>query len=75
MWNETSLTWLVDGAPYAVRTAGQPPSLFLPPAPMYLILNTAIAPWVKGGVDFTDTVFHYIDAVRVFACDSAGGCM
>ena len=38
--------------------AGVPPSLFLPPSPMYLILNTAIAPWVKPGVDFTALWFN-----------------
>eukprot|EP00045_Choanoeca_perplexa_P007538 m.69249 g.69249 ORF g.69249 m.69249 type:complete len:277 (-) comp14111_c0_seq1:2186-3016(-) len=71
-WDESSITFLVDGVAYANVTAtspgnpgGQHPQF--PPNPMYLILNTAIGgPW--PGPPSSDTVFpvyHRIDYVRV----------
>lgn len=65
-WNATALSWFVDGEHVITRTAGEPRSLFMPPSPMYLILNTAVAWWFKSPPTWADTVYFRIDSVRVF---------
>ena len=66
VWTQTTITWLVDGAPYVTRVAGMPANLFLPLTPMYLILNTAVAYWFKPPPAWTEEVFFRVDWVRVY---------
>jgi hypothetical protein len=65
-WNETAISWFVDDVHVFTRASGQPSSLFLPPVPMYLILNTAVAYWFKVPPTWTETVFFRIDWVRIY---------
>ncbi len=81
-WNASALSWFVDDVHVFTRTHGQPSSLFLPPAPMYmprlpalkmchnlrryLILNTAVAWWFKLPPSWTNDVFFRIDWVRIY---------
>jgi beta-glucanase (GH16 family) len=70
-WDSSSIRWFVDENLVFARTPGQPSSLFLPPAPMYLILNSAVAYWFKELPEWKDEVFFRIDYVRIFERRSA----
>jgi beta-glucanase (GH16 family) len=71
-WNATSLSWFVDGQHVITRTTGDPTSLFMPPAPMYLILNTAVAWWFKTPPTWSQDVYFRIDSVRVYERTAPG---
>jgi len=66
-WTSTQITWYVDGVEAYRRTAGVPESLFLPPGPMYLILNTALTPWADPDLDSGLPQYYAID--RVTLCE------
>jgi len=65
-WTESDIRWFVDDVHVFTRVRGQPSSLFLPPVPMYLILNTAVAYWFKPPPAWTEEVFFRVDWVRVY---------
>ena len=65
-WTESHIRWFVDDVHVFTRVRGQPSSLFLPPVPMYLILNTAVAYWFKLPPAWTEEVFFRVDWVRVY---------
>lgn len=66
-WTASNVKWFVDDELFHERTAGNPPSLLLPSAAMYTILNTALAgddEWPPNNI----TRFpqrHDIDYVRI----------
>lgn len=63
-WREGVLEWYIDGAlKRHVRKAGSPSSLFTPPGPMYMILNTALTPWASATEDSGLPLEHIIDRV------------
>ena len=45
-WNASHMTWAIDDVPYVSRAKDDPPGLFVPSWPLYIILNTAISPYV-----------------------------
>lgn len=45
------------------RDVGVPSSLFTPPFPMYMILNTALTPWANASLDTGLPAEHIIDRV------------
>eukprot|EP00040_Diaphanoeca_grandis_P030970 m.184325 g.184325 ORF g.184325 m.184325 type:complete len:317 (-) comp32183_c0_seq1:12-962(-) len=61
-WNETKLSWFVDGELRHTRTAGEPANLFIPQWPFYMILNTAMTPW-SAATDPGLPTTHVIDRV------------
>ena len=61
-WNETAISWFVDGAKHHQRVTGEPASLFIPQHPFYMILNTAIQPWALAN-DTRFPIRHEIDRV------------
>lgn len=61
-WNETAITFSVDGIEYETKDADE---VILPSAPMYLILNTAIAPYFPPGRNAVYPTKHVIDWVRI----------
>ena len=65
-WSDAEIMWFVDDVHVFTRVRGQPSSLFLPPVPMYLILNTAVAYWFKLPPAWTEEVFFRVDWVRVY---------
>lgn len=65
-WSAASIRWFVDDKLVFTRTPRQPSSLFLPPAPMYLILNSAVAYWFKDTPTWSEEVFFRIDWVRIY---------
>lgn len=72
-WTPSVMTWYVDGVPFVSRYPGvsNPPTLFIPSWPLYMIMNTAIANWAPSGMPqppvwHTDTVYHYVDWVKVW---------
>jgi len=58
------IIWYVDGVARYTRQRGEPPSLFTPRDPMYMILNTALNPWADAALDRGLPSYHYIDRVR-----------
>ncbi len=72
-WHESSIRWFVDGKLVFTRVPGQPSGLFLPPAPMYLILNSAVAYWFKELPEWREEVFFRIDYVRIYERKRGGG--
>lgn len=71
-WDASSITWSVDNVSYITRTAGDPPSLFVPSWPLFIIINTAVSPsgaaCDRAGLPTPDNypVYFYVDAVRVY---------
>lgn len=62
-WNATALSFYVDDTLYETKTSTQ---VNLPTAPMYFILNTAVAWYWPPGPDATYPATHVIDWVRVW---------
>lgn len=62
-WNASALSFFVDGEHYETKTAAQ---VDLPPGPMYLILNTAVAPFLPPGEAAQYPAWHTVDWVQVW---------
>ena len=61
-WSTAALHWYVDDRLVYSRFAGDPPSLFIPSDPFYVILNTALTPWTQS-LDPGFPVEHVVDSV------------
>jgi beta-glucanase (GH16 family) len=63
VWNETSLTFLVDGNAYETKTSSQ---VILPTSSQYLILDAAVAWYFMPGNDAVYPALTYVDWVKAW---------
>ena len=65
-WNTTAISWFMDNHLYYTRTAGKPPTLFIPNRPFHVILNTALDWWSPPDDSTPFPGYHMIDYVTIY---------
>ena len=65
-WNTTAISWFMDDQLYYTRTAGKPPTLFIPNRPFHVILNTALDWWSPPDDSTPFPGYHMIDYVTIY---------
>jgi beta-glucanase (GH16 family) len=63
-WNATAISFFVDDILYETKTSSE---VILPSSPQYIILNTAVEPWLAPQADAAYPATYVIDYVRVYA--------